>query len=852
VGVVGTNRRVASVLVAAALLAGSAIGAERAVAARPPRVTASTCQARPWVSAAYQASSTPAALGALVLACLKLEDPTTYLHDEVGLVALNAYWFFENVNEFGLTSTVQRQLAALGMPPITLEDGPGGLITKVYPGPTQLPNELALGATFDTSLATTYGGVLGVEAHQMGYDGVQAPDLNLVRTPSWGRATESFGESPVLAGELGAAESVALMAHDEIPVLKHFGPYSQETARRELDQVVSARALWETYLRPFTFALQALRPLLRSGGHAVGIMCSYGNVNATKACRAPELAEELGAVGVTALVRSDLDVLVDPSALLLNGVDLIKPMDSKELVAALANPGVVTAIDQAVTQIFATEFADGLVNGRATAAVPHRLTAAEVRTGWVDALRIEAHAIVLLKDARGVLPLARRGGRLAIVADPGLQATCRLLAARLAHDLATPASCVDPSLRLVTTGLFRGQHASSVLTERAATFTAGAGGTYVVQVTTPGNTDLSIDGAPLVDVTGDAEFAVRRTATVTLAAGSRHTFRLAWVGPAPSVLLVRAQPVLAWDQHAVRGARLALVLAYDLSREGMDRNSLDLPGAQSPLISAVAATLPTVVLLATDGATAMPWLRRVDGVLEVWNPKGAVATDRTLSGFVGAYASVLEGRTDPSGRLPETFPVTAAGSPMGVAAFWPGSHQTVDLDAAPYDGVGIGFPWYRTARWSVLFPFGYGLSYTTFRLVGGVLADVAGALTATVSVRDTGHRAGTEVVQLYADWPSATQEPPRQLVGFGTVGFSAADVAAGTVKKVSIVIDPTALTVFDGTAMRVQKGGYCLQAATDAADPHPLSTGTVELAPGVGTAITGPATTTLTAGACPA
>ena len=209
------------------------IGVQGAADARNARtITKSQCYARPWTNPTYQSLYSHAALADDVLTCLKDLFPTTFRHDEVGIVALNSYPWFQNVNEFGLTSTVQKDIAYLGLPPITLQDGPEGLITKTSPSPTSLPNDLALGATFDTSLASLYGTVLGAQAHGMGYDGVQAPNLNLTRVPSWGRASESFGESPVLAGEMGAAEVVALENQHVIPIIKHFGPYSQETDRK--------------------------------------------------------------------------------------------------------------------------------------------------------------------------------------------------------------------------------------------------------------------------------------------------------------------------------------------------------------------------------------------------------------------------------------------------------------------------------------------------------------------------------------------------------------------------------------------------------------------------------------------
>jgi beta-glucosidase len=852
---VGTHRalgRMKGTAVALAVVAGVTVAAQGASSAHPPAtVTVANCLQRPWLRASFQHASTPAKLGALVLSCLKLRFPSTYRHDEVGIVALNAYPFFQNVNEFGLTSTVQRQLATLGMPPITLEDGPGGLITKTYPTPTQLPNELALGATFDPAMAAKYGTVLGTQAHQMGYDGVQAPDLNLVRVPSWGRAMESFGESPVLAGELGASEAVAIEARGEIPVLKHFGPYSQETDRREINQIVSERTYQELYIRPFTFALRALLPQLAAGHHAVGIMCSYGNVNATKACRSPELSRELGAVGVNALVRSDLDVRVNPTALLLNGVDLIKPMDTGQLEGSLREHAVDTALDAAVTQVFTTLFADGKVDGKVTYAVRHPLSRINSFVGHLDSMQIEERAAVLLKDT-GILPLSRGGGRIAVVGDVNVQGTCRALAAGLIHALATNAACTDPRIRLPQYVLFHHEPVARTGAVRTATFTPTYGGPFVVSVTTLGNTKLTMNGAVVLASRGTAEFDVQRTALVHLVRGARYTFVLTWRGAPPIVWLVKEGPLVAAMVNGVHGARAAIVVAYDLPREGMDRSSLELPNAQEAIISAVAAKVPTVVVLATSGAVVMPWLSQVKGVLEVWNPTGMVNIDQTLTGFVPAWIPLLDGRADPSGRLPVTFPLYQQESPMADQSFWPGVAAAVNLDLPPNGGVGIGYAWYRQAGWPILFPFGYGLSYTTFQLLGGTVTDGASGLQASVAVRDTGGVAGSESVQVYASWPGAADEPRTQLVGFGTVSFTKQAALAGTVEHAVLTLSPDAFTVYDGTAMRVLKGTYCLEASAYEGDPHSWSTGSITLGPGAKGSVAGPATTSLTASSCPA
>ena len=832
------------------MLAGGTFGLQATTSPHHvPGMLLGQCRGDPWTSAAYQSASTPAALAQQVLACLKLEDPTTYRHDEVGIVALIHDQRYQNINEFGLTSTVQRDLARLGVPPITLEDGPGGLIMGGRPRPTLLPNELALGATFDPSIASEYGTILGSEAHVLGIDGVQAPDLNLVRVPSWGRAMESFGESPVLAGAMGAAEAVAIASQGEIPVLKHFGPYSQETDRHQIDQLISPRTYQEVYIRPFIMAIHALLPILRRPHHAVGIMCSYGDVNATRACRSPDLSRLLDRFGVDALVRSDLDVWVPATALLENAIDLIKPMNSRQLTRALGEPAVDIALDRAVAQVFTIEFADGLITGAALPTFSSLSSAAAAADGAAST-QIEQRAAVLLKDER-ILPIRGSDAPIAVVADPRLRGTCARLASQLAHALSASAFCVDPRTPLPSAALFPRPSYAVRPAALGSTYTPTATGSYVVTTTTRDSTKLSMNGNVLISTSGRSAFGVQRSALIRLRRGSHYRFELRWIGLGPHTAIVDEQPMLAATSAQVRGARVAVVLACDLAAEGMDRSSLSLPNAQDALIESVAAKVPTAVVLASDGAVAMPWLPLVRGVLEVWNPTGMVLTDLFLSRFATAYTRLLDGAADPSGRLPMTFPVSGKESPMGIPAFWPGVKDRVNLDLPPKGGLGIGLDWYRQARWPVLFPFGFGLSYTSYQLLGGAITDPPTGLQASVAVRDTGSAPGTEVVQLYADWPSRYGEPPLQLVGFAPVTFSASDVANRTVRHVVIPISPDALSVNVNGGLAVLPGSYCIEAATYDGDPHAWAAGPLALTAKPGRTVAG-APTRLRPGTCAA
>jgi beta-glucosidase len=813
------------------------------------RVTKATCAKLPWTKASVQRTSTPSALAGMVLACLELRDPKTYRYDEIGIVSLIALGWFENVSEFGDGSKTQTVLAALGMPPLTLEDGPGGLLN---PGATQLPNELALGATFDRSLATIYGGVLGAQAHAIGYDGVQAPDLNLTRVETWGRARESFGESPVLAGDMGAAEALAIASQGEIPVLKHFGPYSQDTDRKSLDQKVSDKALWSLYVRPFTIALRALKPELGEGGHALGVMCSYGLINHVNACLTPYLSQELDQLGVDAFVRTDLGVGVNPAPLLLNDVSLIKPMFVHVLVSTIGQRGVRAALNRAVLKVFETEFADGLVNGKSVTAVAHSLPPTLAASGLTSAISIEQRAAVLLKNS-GVLPLDSADSTVSVISDATLPTTCSALASGLASALSVSSTCTDDQpASMPTSTLFDDLPNAAHQESRTVRFTPPTTGPYVVTATTLGNTKLTLNGKTIVNAQGLAEFEVPNTDLVQLTGGDQVSFEVTWTGTPPTVKIAYVQAAVDNAVSATSGAKVAIVVAYDSDEEGMDRSSIALPGDQDAVIAAVAAKVSTIVVLATDGAVSMPWLPAVDGVVEVWNANPATLDmDVTESSFVPAWTNLLDGQANPSGRLPETFPVSLAQSPAGVRAFWPGFGPEVNLDAAPDDGVGIGMSWYRAEGWPVLFPFGFGLSYTDYELDGGSVQSSSQGLTMTVAVKDTGQLGGTEPVQVYADWPAVDGEPDLQLVGFSTVTFTAAQAQGNATLDVTIPLSGDALSVYASGSMKLESGSYCLEAATYDGDPSAWSTGSIPLAPNpAGTQLTTTATTTLVHATC--
>jgi beta-glucosidase len=269
-----------------------------------------------------------------------------------------------------------------------------------------------------------------------------------------------------------------------------------------------------------------------------------------------------------------------------------------------------------------------------------------------------------------------------------------------------------------------------------------------------------------------------------------------WQPPEPSMLTAAAR--------AARHARVAVVFANDVTSEGMDRTSLALPGDQNRMIDAVAAANPrTIVVLHTAGPVLMPWLSKVAGVLEAWYPGQQSGT---------AIAATLFGRSDPSGHLPVTFPRTAAQGPATNAAEYPG----IDNLAHYSEGIFVGYRYYDHFGQVPLFPFGYGLSYTSFSLSSlHVRRSGTGSYRVSARLRNTGRRAGSEVVQLYLGFPSATGEPPRQLKAFAT-----AALRPGQSRTVTLALPRTSFSYFNPSSGRsvVAPGRYRVDVGTSSRD----------------------------------
>jgi beta-glucosidase len=248
---------------------------------------------------------------------------------------------------------------------------------------------------------------------------------------------------------------------------------------------------------------------------------------------------------------------------------------------------------------------------------------------------------------------------------------------------------------------------------------------------------------------------------------------------------------------AAKGADVAIVFAYRWASEGMDMKDLTLPHNQDAIISAVAEANPhTIVVLETGNPVTMPWVDKPAAILEAW-----------FAGSDGASAvgNVLFGTVNPSGKLVNTFPKSEADLPHPTITMPPKESTGFDGAATPekwaaglppfpmaYDeGVKVGYKWYDAENKKPLFPFGFGLSYTTYGY-SGMTVTAGDSTMVTFTVKNKGKRAGTETAQVYASLPEEAGEPPKRLVGWARV-----DLGPGESKQVSVPVSRERLEVFD-------------------------------------------------------
>jgi beta-glucosidase len=762
----------------------------------------------------------------------------------------------------------------LCIPRLLLNNGPAGVGSGgvTQPQTTALPAPLAVAASFDPSVAQAYGAVEGRETRAVGRNDMEGPNVNIARTPLNGRTFEAYGEDPYLAGQIAAANVEGIQAQGVIATVKHYLANNQETDRDTVNELIDDRTIHEIYLPAFETAVKQ--------GQAGSVMCSKNLINDSHGCEQQALLQGVlkDDWGFDGFVVSDFTSCHSTVRCATGGMDLELPSATyfgAALKAAVQSGEVSAAnLDDHVHRILATMFRLGLFDRPQGTVTP-----IDVAGDGATARSAAEAGTVLLKNSDDVLPLGtdrsvavigpsaatamtggggsagvaplysvspldaitRRGGTVNYAQGMGpvdLGPQPALPSYTVTPENASPdqhgftaryydnttwsgtpvLTRVDQNVEMDPSGGIPapGLPSDGWSVRWSGTFTAPVTGDYAFHLTNHARAGLYLDGTRVIN-SGGGFPGVTASTTVHLEAGTQHTIRVDWAKANGQAMIE-----LSWTppagtpnvgiEQAVQAAQrsdVAVVFASNKDTEAIDRTDLGLPGYQDQLIEAVAAANPhTVVVLDTGGPVLMPWLDDVAGVLEAWYPGEEDGN---------AAADVLFGDVDPAGRLPITFPKSLADTPASTPAQYPGINGVARYS----EGVFVGYRHYDAAGTQPLFPFGYGLSYTNFRLAGLQTSPPGGTsnghVEVAVDVTNTGHRSGSQVVQLYVGDPStsASPEPPHQLAGFAKV-----TLAPGQTRHVVLHVTPRSFARWNTTTngWDVPDGTYRLFVGTSSAD----------------------------------
>lgn len=625
----------------------------------------------------------------------------------------------------------------LGIPEMWMSDGPHGIRAEklwdewddagwTSDSCTAFPALTCLAATWNPTLADTYGQAVGEEARYRNKAVLLGPGVNIYRTPLNGRNFEYMGEDPFLASAMVVPYIQGVQRNGVAACVKHFAANDQETDRFNVEVKIDDRTLHEIHLPAFKAAVH--------DGGVWAVMGSYSIYKGQHCCHNQYLLRDLlkRDWGFDGVVISDWGGTHDTREAALNGLDMEMGSWTNGLTLSWSNAyNEYFLADPFLELLRSKEIDEEIVNDKArrilrlmfrTTMNPDRPYGSfATKEHALIGRKIAQEGIVLLKNQDNLLPL-----------DPK-----------------------QPRKILVV-----GENAQKMMT---------LGG---------GSSELKVkyEISPLQGI----ENYFSPASQVTYAEGYSS---------------VPTQNRHALLLEAVDAARKADVVIFvgglnkneNQDCEGADRRSLNLPYGQDELIGELARVNRNLVAVIISGnAVAMPWVNEVPAIVEAWY-------GGTEAG--NAIASVLAGEVNPSGKLPFTFPVRLEDNPAIALDAYPGDGKQVEYK----EGIFVGYRWNDRERIKPLFCFGHGLSYTTFEY-GKVTAEGRqmgpdGTITVSVPVKNTGSRAGAEIVQLYvSDLKSSLPRPVKELKGFRKITLQ-----PGQEQTVSFTIDRKALSFYDDT-----------------------------------------------------
>jgi beta-glucosidase len=637
--------------------------------------------------------------------------------------------------------------ARLGIPAIKMADGPMGvrnwagssaITNAAATAPvlaTAFPAGIGMGASWDVELVRREGQVIAQEVKALGRNMILAPTVNINRQPLWGRNFEGYGEDPYLTARMAVAYIQGVQSEKVIPSVKHFAANNQEFERHRIDENIDVRTLHEIYLPAFQAAVQ------EAGVWAV--MNAYNKVNGLWCAQNPFLLSDTlqKRWGFKGFVISDWGSTYSTAATVAAGMHLEMP-GGEAMRTWFAKPGTQK---------------DGNGAGWLTA----EKVLAAVAGGQLkqEAVDDAARRILRVMFTAGLFDNARTGG--SEVDTPEQRGVARTASTESIVLLKNAGGALPLDASKI--------RSVAVIGPSAAIARTGGGGSSLVR---PKYSVTALDG-------------IKQAAGARVQVG--YALGAAMQGEDANQETPQARAHLS--NQAVELARRSdaaiIVVGYSskLESEGFDRPSMDLPTGQDELIEAVAAANQNTIVVIVAGApvTMTKWIGRVPAVVEAW-----------YGGQEAGHAigDVLFGAQNPSGKLPVTFPKQWSDSPA--YGHYPGEN----LHVAYEEGVYVGYRGFDKRNVEPLFPFGHGLSYTKFDYSGLKIAPAKVAagkqVVVTARVRNSGSRAGVEVVQLYVhDVRSSVDRPVQELKGFRRVALE-----PGEARNVSFTLDQSALSFY--------------------------------------------------------
>ena len=644
----------------------------------------------------------------------------------------------------------------LGFPDLWTDDGPHGVRPDVLwdeweqAGQTNdscvaFPALTCLAATWNPDLARLYGESLGEEALYRNKNVMLGPGVNIYRTPLGGRNFEYMGEDPLLASRMVVPYVQGLQSKGVAACVKHYALNNDEEYRHQVNVVVSDRALHEIYLPAFKAAVQE--------GGAWSIMGAYNLYKDQHNCHNEIMLNKIlkRDWGFDGVVISDWGGCHNTDEAIRNGLDLEFGSWTDGLTMGKTNAYdlyyMADAYKKAIREgRYTTKELDDKV--RRVLRLFYRTTMRRDKpvgflcseSHYDAALKIAQEGIVLLKND-ALLPIdITKTSKILVVGENAIKMMT----------VGGGSSSLKVQREILPLDGIRSHLPSNVLLDYARGYV--------------GDTIQSYDGVTV----GRSLYEARSQAELTAEA----------VGKAREADVVIFIGGLNKSSHQ--------------DCESHDRKSYDLPYAQNEVIEAILKVNPRLVYVNISGnGAALPWLAKVPAVVQAW--------------FIGsqageAIASVLFGDVNPSGKLPFTWYASLDQCGAHATGSYPGTWRDDKkvIDEEYKEGLFVGYRWTdRLKKQKPLFPFGFGLSYTTFK-IGKAVADkrsmtVDDKITFTVAVTNTGSRAGAETVQLYIhDKKSSVERPYKELKAFRKVFLQ-----PGETQEISLTIDKQALSFYD-------------------------------------------------------